>query len=72
MKVSWTKPYYGVQHTNKDNKGRWATVTDHNSFAVLRLNIPEQVFSGKEIHKDTVDEAKRAAEEWLRSVNSGT
>jgi len=66
--MNWTKPYLGVQHLGSFSTTKsWCTVEDHNSFAILSKWVPGCRFSPEEINFPTVEQAKKAGEEWLEN-----
>lgn len=79
QKLTWTRPYYGVQHLGGhdllDNSPRatQVTVDDYNSFATLQCWKRDPIRGGlKSIggdqKYDTVDLAKLAGETWFASL----
>ena len=66
---SWTKPYCSVQHLLKrqGTHGRWATVTDRNSFAELDGWYQGCQFSPHTATFNTIEEARAAGERWAEA-----
>jgi hypothetical protein len=62
--VVWTKPYYGVQHTGKDAKGRWCSVQNNHQWSELHRWLGTGLCIGTSAH-DTVEEARERGEAWL-------
>jgi hypothetical protein len=68
MSTTWTAPYHGVSHSSTPGKKSYATVTDHGSFADLSMWFPGCGFSPTKQQHDSVEQAKQAAEAWLRDA----
>jgi hypothetical protein len=62
--IRWTKPYHGVQCTEKFN-GYWCSVCDRGSFAELKRWYPGCQFSPYEDIYDNIKDAREAGEKWL-------
>lgn len=64
--VTWTAPYFGLQHTQKDKYGRRCSVQDYKQWAELHMWFEGCGLSPRTSHHDTVEEARAAGEKWLR------
>ena len=64
--ATWTAPYFGVQHTQKDKHGRRCSVQDNKQWAELHMWFEGCGFNPRTSHYDTVEEAREAGEKWLR------
>ena len=67
--IQWTKPYYGIQHTQKDKNGRSCTVQDNQQWAALLMRFEGCGFSPNSSAHDSVEQAREAGERWLASFN---
>jgi hypothetical protein len=63
--VTWTAPYYGVQHTQTFAHGCRCSVQNNGPWAELHMWFEGCGFSPKTSHHDTVREAREAGEKWL-------
>jgi len=67
--MSWTKPYYGVQHLNGLIRGiRQITLTDYGSFVEVWALGPSGFTPIWEEQASTVTEAQEKAESYARSM----
>ena len=67
QRITWTKPYCGVQHTEKTNRGRRCSVQDNNRWARLLMWFEGCGFSPRTSDHDTAEQAREAGEKWLAS-----
>jgi hypothetical protein len=68
--LQWSEPYHGLQHLGELNtKGHWVTVIDYSAkFAELLCRFPGCGFGQAiETRHDTVEEAKKAGEKYMRA-----
>jgi len=63
--LKWTKPYFGVQHTPTDSFGRYCTVQAGPGGATLSLWLKGCGFRAPELHFNTAEDARAAAEAWM-------
>lgn len=64
MNVTWSKPYYGIQHSNRVGLHR-CTVIEYPSFTLLHKWYAGCQFNPIEEQYDSLMLAKSAAESWL-------
>ena len=62
----WTTPYFGLQHTEKDTRGRRCSVQSNGPWAELQMWFLGCGFNPMVSAHDTPDEARAAGEKWLR------
>ena len=67
MKITWTKPYYGIEHTNRNKKGEYCTVHAWKTWAECCYWSEGCGFSPPTKQFDSLAEAKASAEEWMNS-----
>jgi hypothetical protein len=65
---AWSKPFHGITHLSVSGKRSWVTVTDWDNWASLTRWYPGCGFSPLETQHGSADEAKRAAEAWLKDA----
>lgn len=65
--MNWTKPFYGVTHCGQLCDRYSLTVAAQGDRAELSMWTRGDGFSPLHMCFDSVDEAKRAGEAWLRS-----
>jgi hypothetical protein len=63
--VTWTRPFYGIQHTRQRINGRWATVTEWESCVELDGWYEGCGFNPYGARFDTLAEARAAGERWV-------
>lgn len=61
---SFSKPYFGVQHT-KENDKRYCTIVQYNTFCEVHLNEIGKLFRCDILLFDTMMEAMECAKKWL-------
>lgn len=61
---SWTKPYCDVSHYGNISDKYWSTVTKWDSVFCLTKWYPGCVFSPMEEDFNSLEEAKKAGEDW--------
>lgn len=67
-KHAWTTPFYGVSHLGTFGNGSyWATIEDHETFVSLRRWFPGCGFEPHRSDYDTIQEAKRIGERWVKN-----
>lgn len=66
----WSAPFHGVQHLSGPNPLYWATVADHESFAVLSCRFPGCGFSPIESQHADAASARAAGEAYMQQVTA--
>jgi hypothetical protein len=67
--TTWTAPFHGVTHLGTCSPAvKWVTVVDYGPFATLLLWFPGCRFDPSERTCDTVEDAKKRGERWLREI----
>lgn len=72
--MTWTNPYYGVQHLNGMKPGVFATVSDHDSFAkayILNLKSGNGFTPIAECEFSTAAEARAWIEQQAKQLGVG-
>lgn len=68
--LSWSKPFYGVQHLGNLGDAYRVSVEDWGTFAVLTMWTRGDGFRAPQRQFDTAEEARQSGERWLRDRNA--